>query len=114
MTWAESRPLTYSEATQLYAECGSTRQFGMRVGLSQPAARNLLHRLGVTMRGRGYTHTPRGSRAVVVKQCTVFNRPCVIHDLPGSCATCRAEHTLDSVCAGASSGWVTAVIGGGR
>lgn len=49
-------------------------------------------------------------------QILVAGRPkrCVIHDLPSSCVTCRAEHTIESVCGSASSSWDCTLVGAGR
>ena len=46
--------------------------------------------------------------------CAEAGRQCVFTASDGNCPTCRAEHSLDSICSGASSSWNLAMIGAGR
>jgi hypothetical protein len=59
--------------------------------------------------------TDRSYRARIVSRrwCSEQQRPCCMMG-EGHCQTCAAEHTLESVVAGASSGWDVTMIGAGR
>lgn len=100
--------MTTAEAQSLYDKTGSIYAVAMALNLSYTAAYQWLKRHGVALRKRGgwtpghdqmmrrktaLTHSPRRGRVVSI-HCQREMRPCVIHDLPGSCDVC-AERVVN-------------------